>query len=124
MRVLDPGHLYELDCLDAEVRTAPMSAGESSCGCSWDDNGAPIIVCAEHDIARRGYLLPCGCRREETEEHDLILEACDSHVLPWRDFERQVGRALDHELDVLIRDYSSRRRVKPDPEKRLIGILR
>lgn len=88
-----------------------LEVAHVKCGCVWDDD-VLVSLCHEHNIENRGELMPCGCRREQTEEHDVILVACDQHVHPWKEFESKVSARLGYELDVWVREAATGKRVK------------
>lgn len=46
----------------------------------------------------------CGCLRDCTEEHDVIVFVCEEHLHKSVEFERAAHRNMGLELDDLVRE--------------------
>lgn len=93
------------------------------CGCVWGqhpEHGDIVIEqCAEHAAqAARHPAVPvanmaaaCGCLRDCTEEHDVIVQLCREHQLRAPEMDAGLRQASDYDLDELVKEHAGGRRV-------------
>lgn len=80
--------------------------GEESVGCGL----GPLLATAP-GVAGVLDRLPCGCAREVTEDHELIVAQCAPHSATNHDFERSIMSGLDIELDNAVSAAATGKRV-------------
>jgi len=54
----------------------------------------------------------CGCLRDCTEEHDVLVMLCTEHLGLACDMDERVQPVLDYELDQAVREHAGGKRVQ------------
>ncbi len=57
-------------------------------------------------------ILECGCRREVTNDEDVLTDLCAGHLAIEDEATRKIRQILDYEMDCCVQEHAGGRRVE------------